>query len=282
MANGQSFSPPSPWCRSVLEVKSMLKRLCLLSLMTIATLPPLPVLAREHDQPDLSTPPVEHAQAMTDWSNGSGDTNSGYANSGYANSSYGDSGYANSSYVDPGYVNSGYGDSGYAEPGYGYWDYSQPQSSDQSASANAIATGHGATATSNVNQFNYQSRYGNSGYSGNRYGSWAVPSIQISVQQGTANAISTGYGSTAASHLNQTNQSRTGDNYGDYYGDYYGDHSGDYYGGYWEEPSAQSSSQQAIGNAVATGDGSTAISNIDQYNYQNYGYPAYPDYGYGY
>lgn len=207
----------------------MLKRVCLLSLMTIATLTPPAMAGGNHKS--RHTTPVEPAQPAMDWS-------------------------------------SGYG-YGYANPDYGYWENSPPQFSNQAASANAIATGNGSTATSNVNQFNYQSHYGNSGYSGNRYGYWAVPSIQISVQQGTANAVSTGNGSTAASHLNQLNQNGAGN------------YAGNDYGGYWGNPQAQSS-QQAIGNAVASGDHSTAISNIDQYNYQNYGYPTYPDYGYGY
>jgi hypothetical protein len=158
--------------------------------------------------------------------------------------------------------------------GHGYWA-SPAQSSSQEAITNAVATGDHSTATSNVNQFNYQSRYGNQGMSGNQYGYWAVPSIQISVQQGTANAVATGNNATAASHLHQVNHQEYWNTPNDWTGYDYGVDGGD--------PQAQVSNQRAEGNAIATGDYSNATSNIDQTSYQEYPfYPDYFDYGYDY
>jgi hypothetical protein len=159
--------------------------------------------------------------------------------------------------------------------GYGYWT-DPAQSSNQEAITNAVATGDHSTATSNVNQFNYQSHYGDQGVSGNQYGYWAVPSIQISVQQGTANAVATGNNTTAASNIHQMNHQEYWNTPGDWNQGY--DYRGD-----GDDPQAQVSTQRAVGNAIATGDHSNATSNIDQTNDQDYPIdPAYFDYGYGY
>jgi hypothetical protein len=171
-------------------------------------------------------------------------------------------------FADP--VNDG---SSYVENGYGDWTDPTVQSSNQEAITNAVATGDRSTATSNVNQFNYQSRYGNQGVSGNQYGYWSAPSIQISVQQATANAVANGNNTTAASNIHQMNH-QEGWNSPDGWGDGYD---------YGVDPQAQISTQQAVGNAIATGDHSNATSNIDQTNVQDYPLdPGSFDYGYGY
>lgn len=166
-----------------------------------------------------------------------------------------------------------YEGSGYAENGDGYWADPTVQSSSQEAITNAVATGDRSTATSNVNQFSYQSRYGNQGVSGNQYGYWSAPSIQISVQQATANAVANGNNTTAASNIHQINQQQDWNSPGGW---------GEGYD-YEVDPHAQVSNQQAVGNAIATGENSNATSNIDQTSVQDYPFdPGYFDYGYGY
>jgi|GEM_PF-3565574 hypothetical protein len=166
-----------------------------------------------------------------------------------------------------------YDRSDYAENGYGYWTDPTVQNSNQEATTNAVATGDRSTATSNVNQFNYQSRYGNQGVSGNQYGYWSAPSIQISVQQATANAVANGNNTTAASNIHQMNHQDNWNSSGGWEGGY----------DYGAEPQAQVSTQQAVSNAIATGDNSNANSTIDQTNVQDYPVdPGYFDYGYGY
>lgn len=178
-------------------------------------------------------------------------------------------------FVDPVYEGADYagnGDSYWNDPTY--WTEPTGQSSSQEAITNAVATGDRSTATSNVNQFSYQSRYGDQGGSGNQY--WSAPSIQISVQQATANAVANGNNTTAASNIHQMNHQEDWNSGG--WGDGYD---------YETDPHAQVSTQQAVGNAIATGDHSNATSNIDQTNVQDYSQdysidPGYFDYGYGY
>lgn len=171
------------------------------------------------------------------------------------------------------FANPVYEGSDYTDNGYGGWTDPTVQSSNQEAITNAVATGDRSTATSNVNQFNYQSHYGNQGMSGNQYGYWSAPSIQISVQQATANAVASGNNTTAASNIHQMNHQENWNSPGGWAGDY----------DYGADPQAQVSTQQAVGNAFATGENSNATSNIDQTNVQDYPVdPGYFDYGYGY
>ena len=157
--------------------------------------------------------------------------------------------------------------------GEGGWRDPTVVSSEQDAMTNAVARGDRATATSNVNQFSYQSHYGNPGISGHQYGYWSAPSIQISVQQATANAVANGNNTTAASTIHQTNHQENWNASGGWGGDY----------DYGVAPQGQGSSQEAEGAAIATGENSNATSNIDQTNVQEY--PIDPgdfDSGYGY
>jgi hypothetical protein len=124
------------------------------------------------------------------------------------------------------------------------------QRNGQQSTANAIARGNHARAVNNVHQSIYQIYLGAPAYSGN---------------DGYPNSYD--------------NPGYWNGGYGSGYGS--GEYGNDGYG-YWVEPQTQSSAQQATANAVAAGDNSTAVSNINQSNYQDqFNYPANYQSGYG-
>ena len=155
------------------------------------------------------------------------------------------------------------------------------QGGSQRANAPAVARGNNARAVNNVHQSIYQIYLGSPsspdwGYGYGGYGDWSNPQSQFSNQQATANAIATGNDATAISNINQSNHQ----NY-QMYPDYWGG------AGYWDgygygaAPQDQFSNQQANGTAVAEGDHSTAVNNINQSAYENYlTNPGYWGYGY--
>lgn len=166
------------------------------------------------------------------------------------------------------------------------------QRNGQQGNANAIARGDHARAVSNVHQSIYQIYLGSPRNQGND-GYWADPQSQSSNQQATANSVAAGDNSTAVSNVDQSNYQNQLDYQNGYGNPYWNNGYGnDGYGnngyGYGVDPQTQSSAQQATANSVAAGDNSTAVSNIDQSNYQDqlnyqngYGNPGYWNGGYG-
>ena len=109
----------------------------------------------------------------------------------------------------------------------------------------------------------------------------ALAGQQRNGQQSTANAIARGNHARAVNNVHQSI-------YQIYLGSPAYPGSNGYDNGYWVDPQTQSSDQQATANAAAVGDNSTAVSNVNQSNYQdqlNYqngsGDPAYWNNGYG-
>ena len=174
------------------------------------------------------------------------------------------------------------------------------QRNGQQSTANAIAQGDHARAVNNVHQSIYQIYLGSPAYQGNdgysngydngyNNGYWVDPQSQSSDQQATANAAAVGDNSTAVSNVNQSNYQDQLNYQNGLDNPVYGNngYGNDGYG-YWVDPQSQSSDQQATANAAAVGDNSTAVSNMNQSNYQdqlNYqngsGNPVYWNGGYG-